>query len=169
VVWLESILTASQYQRTLGNGFDLSGWIPEYAAIDCCGAEELDWGSIRGSRNNFDWNGSRPFPGFSCLSPGLLSPLHHPAGGPSPAFGAWDSNYDSRSEVLTVSAITAIGEVSRIPSYYRARYDNPSTGRFLSEEPMGFAGGHNFYACADDSPLNFNDPFRFCPATPGQR
>jgi RHS repeat-associated protein len=60
---------------------------------------------------------------------------------------------------MTVSATTAIGEVSRIPSYNRARYYNPATGRFLSEDPMGFAGsGPNLYEYAGDNPINFNDP-----------
>jgi RHS repeat-associated protein len=44
-------------------------------------------------------------------------------------------------------------------SHYRARYYNPNTGRFLSEDPIGFAGGFNFYAYADDDPVDFNDPF----------
>jgi uncharacterized protein RhaS with RHS repeats len=43
---------------------------------------------------------------------------------------------------------------------YRARYYNPTTGRFLSEDPMGFAGsGPNLYEYAGDNPVSFNDPF----------
>jgi uncharacterized protein RhaS with RHS repeats len=42
---------------------------------------------------------------------------------------------------------------------YRARYYNPTTGRFLSEDPAGFNGsGSNLYAYAADSPTNFVDP-----------
>jgi uncharacterized protein RhaS with RHS repeats len=41
---------------------------------------------------------------------------------------------------------------------YRARYYNPAIGRFLSEDPLGFAGGINLYAYAGDSPTNFSDP-----------
>jgi RHS repeat-associated protein len=60
---------------------------------------------------------------------------------------------------MTVSATSSIGEVSRIPSYYRARYYSPTTGRFLSEDPMGFAGsGPNLYEYAGDSPTNSVDP-----------
>lgn len=31
------------------------------------------------------------------------------------------------------------------PSYYRARYYDPNTGRFISEDLIGFKGGINFY------------------------
>ncbi len=43
--------------------------------------------------------------------------------------------------------------------YYRARYYNPTTGRFVSEDPTGLAGGINLYAYAGDNPLDFRDPF----------
>jgi RHS repeat-associated protein len=46
--------------------------------------------------------------------------------------------------------------------YYRARYYNPATGRFLSEDPIGFAGGMNLYAYAKNNPLKFNDPLGTC-------
>jgi hypothetical protein len=42
---------------------------------------------------------------------------------------------------------------------YRARYYNPTTGRFLSEDPSEFNAGVNFYAYAGDSPTNFIDPY----------
>src|SRR5207244_2339696 len=38
--------------------------------------------------------------------------------------------------------------------FYRARYYNPASGRFISEDPIGFEGGLNFYAYVDDSPAN---------------
>jgi uncharacterized protein RhaS with RHS repeats len=42
---------------------------------------------------------------------------------------------------------------------YRARYYNPTTGRFLSEDPMGFWGsGTNFYAYAGNNPISYRDP-----------
>ncbi len=44
--------------------------------------------------------------------------------------------------------------------YYRARYYNPAIGRFISEDPMGFAGsGPDLYQYAGDDPIDFNDPF----------
>ncbi len=43
--------------------------------------------------------------------------------------------------------------------YYRARYYSPLLGRFVGEDPLGFAGsGPNFYAYTADSPTNFSDP-----------
>ena len=43
--------------------------------------------------------------------------------------------------------------------YYRARYYDPSTGRFLREDPAGFGGGINFYSYVSNTPPNGNDPF----------
>ncbi|MFN0316315.1 MAG: RHS repeat-associated core domain-containing protein, partial [Burkholderiales bacterium] len=42
--------------------------------------------------------------------------------------------------------------------YYRARYYDPSIGRFISEDPLGFEAGVNFYAYVGNNPLNANDP-----------
>jgi RHS repeat-associated protein len=50
--------------------------------------------------------------------------------------------------------------------YYRARYYNPNTGRFLSEDPIGFAGGTNLYAYANENPLRFADPLGLCAINP---
>src|SRR3990170_1934211 len=42
--------------------------------------------------------------------------------------------------------------------FYRARYYNPTFGRFTSEDPIGFLGsGVNLYAYVGDSPTNFVD------------
>lgn len=43
--------------------------------------------------------------------------------------------------------------------YYRARYYDPETGRFLSEDPLAFRSGTaNFYAYVGDDPVNGLDP-----------
>ncbi|HEX5387128.1 MAG TPA: RHS repeat-associated core domain-containing protein [Gemmatimonadales bacterium] len=47
--------------------------------------------------------------------------------------------------------------------YMRARWYEPQTGRFLSEDPAGLAGGLNAYTFADDDPVNGSDPSGMCP------
>ncbi|MBI1747675.1 MAG: hypothetical protein HYR55_13975, partial [Acidobacteria bacterium] len=42
--------------------------------------------------------------------------------------------------------------------YYRARYYDANTGRFLGEDPMRVKGGINFYVYSLNSPLVFKDP-----------
>jgi RHS repeat-associated protein len=42
--------------------------------------------------------------------------------------------------------------------YYRARYYNPNWGRFISEDPIGLAGGVDLYAYARGNPASFADP-----------
>ncbi len=68
--------------------------------------------------------------------------------------------------------VTIIGEVSDNPFqytgrendgtglyYYRARYYSPELQRFVSEDPIGLAGGSiNFYSYAANSPINRIDP-----------
>ena len=43
--------------------------------------------------------------------------------------------------------------------FYRARYYDPQLKRFLSSDPIGLAGGLNTYSYAENSPLNFIDPY----------
>ncbi len=43
-------------------------------------------------------------------------------------------------------------------SYYRARYYDPRSGRFLNEDRLGFEGGVNFYRYAGNSPVLWIDP-----------
>ena len=42
--------------------------------------------------------------------------------------------------------------------YVRARWYDPRTHRFLSEDPIGVAGGMNPYAFASNDPVNLSDP-----------
>jgi RHS repeat-associated protein len=62
--------------------------------------------------------------------------------------------------------------------YSRARYYDPSIGRFLSEDSIRFAGGVNFYSYVANDPVNFFDPlglaaqpkieYRWRDCTPGE-
>ena len=45
--------------------------------------------------------------------------------------------------------------------YCRARYYHPTLQRFVSEDPIGFAGGFNLYNYVDNSPPNRVDPLGY--------
>jgi RHS repeat-associated protein len=49
--------------------------------------------------------------------------------------------------------------------YYRARYYDPTTGRFLSEDPIHFHAGTNFYRYVNNNPVLLLDPMGTCPAS----
>jgi RHS repeat-associated protein len=44
-------------------------------------------------------------------------------------------------------------------SYYRNRYYDQQTGRFINEDPIGVGGGVNLYQYAGNNPATFTDPF----------
>lgn len=49
--------------------------------------------------------------------------------------------------------------------YYRARYYDPTIGRFVSEDPKGLAAGSNLFAYSSNNPVNANDPMGLDPYT----
>ena len=52
---------------------------------------------------------------------------------------------------------------SRELYYYRARYYDPTIGRFISKDPIEFlAGDTNFYRYVGGDPVNFVDPSGLC-------
>jgi RHS repeat-associated protein len=50
-------------------------------------------------------------------------------------------------------------------SYYRARYYDPTTGRFLTEDPIQFAAGENFYRYVDNNPAFWRDASGLMPGS----
>ena len=44
--------------------------------------------------------------------------------------------------------------------------DDPQTGRFLTQDPLGLGGGANLYAYAGNNPVSFSDPFGLRPEPP---
>jgi RHS repeat-associated protein len=50
-------------------------------------------------------------------------------------------------------------------SHYRARYYDPTIGRFVSMDPIGFKGGNNHYAFVKNNPVLLRDPKGTCPPT----
>jgi len=43
--------------------------------------------------------------------------------------------------------------------YFFHRYYNPSFGRFINEDPIGFEGGMNFYSFVNNNPIKWIDPY----------
>jgi hypothetical protein len=86
---------------------------------------------------------------------------------PCQGFATWKTAWNPGPNVA--NSTTAIGlraglVLEGVRKTYRARYYNPTTGRFLSEDPIGFAGGINLYAYANYNPLSMKDPFGTCAA-----
>ena len=63
---------------------------------------------------------------------------------------------------MTSGVLSDLNRLSNMPfgaSYYRARYYDASSGRFISEDPVVFDGSDvNFYAYVSNSPVVFMDP-----------
>jgi RHS repeat-associated protein len=49
--------------------------------------------------------------------------------------------------------------------FYRARHYDPTIGRFLSEDPLRFSGGTNFYAYVSNRSVDFVDAFGLSPTS----
>jgi RHS repeat-associated protein len=47
--------------------------------------------------------------------------------------------------------------------YYRARYYSSTIGRFISEDPIDWGGGPNFYSYVKSNPHNLRDPSGYAP------
>lgn len=51
---------------------------------------------------------------------------------------------------------------------YRARYYSPTVGRWLSEDPIGLAGGNHLSAYVSNNPTRLIDPFGLCEEPPAE-
>jgi RHS repeat-associated protein len=47
--------------------------------------------------------------------------------------------------------------------YYKNRFYNPSGGRFMQTDPIGYGGGLNLYGYVGADPVNFSDPMGLAP------
>ncbi len=92
---------------------------------------------------------------------GSVTSMTNPSGGLSENY-SYDSFGNSKNSIGTVT--NAFQYTSREFDQetglynYRARVYDPSTGRFLSEDPVGFGGGVNFYDYVMGDPVDFSDP-----------
>jgi RHS repeat-associated protein len=75
----------------------------------------------------------------------------------SQRYDAWGNTVDS------VGSVAQYGYTGREPDatgllYYRARYYDPTIGRFTQLDPLGFVDGINRYVYAINNPVNYTDP-----------
>jgi RHS repeat-associated protein len=77
----------------------------------------------------------------------------------------WTHQQASRSEACLASKVVSwpgeTGPRNPQASYYCARYYDSQSGRFLSEDPIGFGGGQNFYNYVGNGPVDRTDPLGF--------
>ena len=74
---------------------------------------------------------------------------------------SWNPIAGNQSQAGIDNTIFYAGETfdSSTGLYYdRARYYNPQLGRFISQDPMGYAAGMNLYAYCGDNPTDATDP-----------
>jgi len=77
------------------------------------------------------------------------------------AFGGIRARTDSDLNRVTYTAREALGDSFGF-YYYRNRVLDPNTGRFTSEDPLGFVDGANRYVYCANTPVNRRDPWGLC-------
>ncbi len=73
------------------------------------------------------------------------------------AFGGVRAQTGTDLNRVTFTAREALGDSLGF-FYYRNRVYEPNTGRFISEDPLGFVDGANRYVYLRSNPVNFVDP-----------
>jgi RHS repeat-associated protein len=79
------------------------------------------------------------------------------------AFGAFQGGVQT-SATNTETGFTGASTPNQTGgfTYLRNRWYDGATGRFLTQDPIGLAGGVNLYAYAGNNPVAFSDPFGLC-------
>jgi RHS repeat-associated protein len=80
----------------------------------------------------------------------------------------WEAKYDAFGKAAVDAGSTVTNNLRFPGQYYDSetglhynwhRYYNPETGRYLTPDPIGLAGGINLYQYANANPVNFYDPY----------
>ena len=100
---------------------------------------------------------------WSPLRDGLGSTLALADGAGSVAseytYGAFGQTAQTGTNNSNASQYTSRENDGTELQFNRARYYSPSLQRFISEDPIGFEGGMNFYAYVHNDPTNATDPY----------
>src|SRR5260370_17854074 len=97
---------------------------------------------------------------------GSITSLSNPAGSIANTY-----TYDSFGELTasTGSLVNPFRYTARESDtetglyYYRARYYDSNSGRFISEDPIGLPGGIALYAYVNNNPIHLRDPKSLTP------
>lgn len=86
-------------------------------------------------------------------------------------FGSYENASGSGGSTNTETGFTGASTPNQTGgfAYLRNRWYDPATGRFLTQDPIGLAGGLNLYAYAGNNPVMFSDPFGLCPESKRDR
>ena len=82
-------------------------------------------------------------------------------------FGQIESSTEGFSNAIRFKGRYQDGETGLYEN--RARYYDPVAGRFISQDPIGLAGGINPYAYGENDPMNMSDPFGLDPCSEEQK
>jgi RHS repeat-associated protein len=98
---------------------------------------------------------------YTMEAPGHVTGLLNSGGGVAgqykyEPFGAIESSSDSTGQPLRYMARELDSSTGLY--YVRARWYDPALARFISEDPIGLAGGMNTYAYVENDPVNRRDP-----------
>ncbi|HEY4319700.1 MAG TPA: RHS repeat-associated core domain-containing protein [Gemmatimonadales bacterium] len=82
--------------------------------------------------------------------------------GPEYDAGLWNSSgLTAHSHSFNPARWGVSGGIDTISTFRNRQYD-PSTGKWLQEDPIGTAGGVNLYQYNGNDPNSFSDPFGLC-------
>lgn len=73
-------------------------------------------------------------------------------------FDAWGNRTSGSAAQIPLYGYTGREPDETGLMYYRARYYDPTIGRFTQRDPIGLLGGMNLYAYVNGNPVNFVDP-----------
>ena len=80
--------------------------------------------------------------------------------------GQWkEAGLTTRAQTFEPKRMETDAQWGEVQQFRNRAYD-PSTGRWLQEDPIGVAGGINLYSYNGNNPATFRDPFELCTPFP---
>lgn len=157
--WGRPVLTEDETGQTVSHFGVGHGGLPVETETPEGSVLEL---SVEGVRLGQLWEGSsRPVPLFTNPQGSVLQ---HGAE-PLPAFGAFGDRLSGPSSGVERQLYAGLTSLPGAPEVLLAQHRayHPGTGRFLSPDPIGLAGGLHRSRYANNNPVSFSDPTGWSP------